>query len=150
MKPLLLYLLHTPANCTLACLAVTCCSLQFLEKGSIKEKKDPTKPKGVLSAYNFWPGRCQKEHGEVWATLDAAGKSLYVHMHEEDKKRFAMEMEAYHNAFLIFVKHNRERIMEKNACLRLLQISNKCGEEWEALDATDKKGYGYEEGNKTI
>jgi hypothetical protein len=98
-------------------------------KGSIKEKKGPTKPRGVVSAYIFWRGRCHKEHGEVWATLDAAGKSLNVHMHEEDKKRYTMEMEAYQNAFLIFMKHNRERIMEENACLRLLQISNKCGED---------------------
>jgi hypothetical protein len=62
-------------------------------------------------------------------------------MQEKDKKRYAMEMEACQNAFLIFLEHNRERIMEENACLGLHDISNKCGEEWAALGATNKKRY---------
>ncbi len=55
-----------------------------------------------------------------------------------------MEMVAYQNAFLVFMKHNRERIMEENACLYLRETSNKCGKEWAALDATDgtRKGTG--------
>ena len=116
MKPLLLYLLHTPANCTLACLAVTCCSLQFLElgtktEGSIKEKKDPTKPKGVLSINSFYDKHnkrireenttidCRgitKKCAEEYAALDAAGKAMYTDMYEKDKKRFAMEMKTYY------------------------------------------------------
>ncbi len=53
-----LYLLHTPAKQLHPCLAVTC-SLQFLElgsktKGPSKENQDPTKPKGVRSAFNIF------------------------------------------------------------------------------------------------
>ncbi len=62
-------------------------------------------------------------------------------MHEEDEKRHAVEMEAYQNAFCVFVKHNRERVYQENACLCRLDISNICGEEWAALDAKDKKRY---------
>ena len=82
-------------------------------------------------------------------------------MHVEDEKRYSIEMVAYQNAFCLFMKDNRERIMEEDASLCLREISNKCGKEWAALDATDRKRYGYEgcnnatdetekEGNKTI
>jgi hypothetical protein len=74
------------------------------------ESKDPTnKPKGVVSAYSFWCRRSQKKHGEKWTALDSAAKSLYVHMHEEDKKRHIMEMVAYQNAFLIFMSEAQPR-----------------------------------------
>ena len=141
------------------CLAKDPCLAKVIQK---RKRKDPTiKPKGVVSAYSFWLRSGQRKLGEKWTALDSAAKSPYVHMHEEDKKRHIMEMVAYQNAFLIFMKHNRERIMEENACLCLRETSNKCGKEWAALDATELKRYGYEgcnnatdetekEGNKTI
>ncbi len=94
------------------------------------ESKHPTtKPKGFVSAYSFWCRCGQKKLGKKWTALDSAAKSPYVHMHVEDEKRHSIEMVAYQNAFLIFMKHNRERIMEENACLCLHETSNKCGKE---------------------
>ncbi len=76
------------------------------------ESKDPTtKPKNVVCAVHFYEmhnrkrikgenkgidsREISKKASKEWATLDAAGKTPFKHMHEEDKKRFAMEMETY-------------------------------------------------------
>ena len=73
------------------------------------ESKDPTnKPKGVVSAVDFYMKNnrqrirgenegigcrgIRKKAFEEWAALDATGRAPFMHMHEEDKKRFAMEM----------------------------------------------------------
>ncbi len=64
-------------------------------------------------------------------------------MEERKNRRHTKEILAveYQNAFLLLMKHNSERVMEENACLCPREISNKCGEEWAALDATNKKRY---------
>ncbi len=76
------------------------------------ESEDPTnKPKGVVSAGEFYTMHNRqrirgKNEGidyrgvtnkarEEWAALDATGRAPFMHMHEEDKKRFAMEMVTY-------------------------------------------------------
>ena len=86
--------------------------LETKTKGPSLESKDPTtKPKGVVSAVHFYRLHNRKRmretkkginsHGiekkanEEWAALDATGRAPFKHMHEEDKKRFAMEMKTY-------------------------------------------------------
>ena len=83
--------------------------LETKTQGPSLESKDPTnKPKGVVSAVHFYRLHNRKRikgkkkdidsHGiskkanEERAALDATGRAPFKHMHEEDKKRFAMEM----------------------------------------------------------
>ena len=83
--------------------------LETKTKGPSLESKDPTnKPKGVVSAVHFYSMHnrqrirgenegisyrgIEKKVNEEWAALDATGRAPFMHMHEEDKKRIAMEM----------------------------------------------------------
>ena len=86
------------------------------------QSKDPTnKPKGVVPAVDFYVKHYRqrikkgenkgidyrvisKKAREEWAALDATGRAPFMHMHEEDKKRFAMEM----------VTDRRHNHMDKN------------------------------------
>jgi hypothetical protein len=88
--------------------------LQFLASGPSKEKKGLTQPKSVLEARKLYEKlnlkrlkdensdleakEIRKKAGVEWAALDSEGRSPYLTMVEEDKKRYAMEIGAhYHN-----------------------------------------------------
>ena len=100
-----------------------------------KEKKDPNKPKGALTAYDFYTkhnrGRIKEENeglasgevgkkcGEEWAALDAMDKKKYEDMSAEDKKRNVMEMEAYILTLCVSIIFH---IMHLGLCVGLLLI----------------------------
>ena len=87
--------------------------LETKTKGPSLESKDPiNKPKGVVSAVDFYKmhnrKRINKENEgidsrgtakkarEEWAAVDATGRTPFKLMHEEDKNRFEKEMIDYH------------------------------------------------------
>jgi hypothetical protein len=112
---------------------------QFLEletkitKQKKKEKKDPNKPKGALTAYMFYAknnrerivaenegiqfGEVGKKCGEEWAALDAKDKKKYEDMNAEDKKRHGKEMEAYVAELSQITSPEQSQIQESPECV---------------------------------
>ena len=154
------------------------------EEPETKEKKKRAKkakdaPKNALSAYNFFckderekvkekmPNSNAKEImaelGKRWKDIkdtDAADK--YKKMAEEDKKRYAEEMETYvpseegektkkprakkpkdapknpRSAYMFYCEKNRESLKKKNSELKGKEITTKLADEWKKIKDTKK------------